>query len=330
MKTRSLQIQPPPLNQLNPEVHEQQSSTSGDVNSTPMPALPYKNELIDIAVTQLRVSPFNARKIRPQERIEKVAESLKENGQKDPIYVYPGVGDDVGFYMVLGGETRRRAALELGLSTLRAFVDRNVDPNDALGLIKISHILNDSLVECDLDRGMMSTRLSAAGHTYEEIAGALDIGSRQHVLRLIKLASLPKSFIDFGQKYPERFSASLGDLIHQAIEKHDEDFALELLQGALNDKLTHKKIENAIKKGPSAIKEIGNSKQRRRIRRIGGVEIKAPDAQGNGRYDTYDALIPGHKILKLQVEITDSQFKKFDKWIFNIIDKFVAGKEDEE
>jgi ParB/RepB/Spo0J family partition protein len=284
------------------------------------------HNLIDIPVSQLRISPFNARKIRPHKRIEKVAESLKENGQKDPFYVYPGINDDTGYYMVLGGETRWRAALIVGLVTLSAFVDRCVDPTDELALTKISHILNDSIDECDLDRGLTAIQLSDAGHTYEKIAAVLGITSRSHIVPLIRLASLPKRFIDLGQDFPERFSASLGDLIHQAIEKYDEDFALELLKKALYENFPHKKIEKAIKIGPAVI--MGDDdKQRRRIRRIGGMDIKLSDSPG-GRYDSCDAKTPGYKVLKFQVELTDAQAKKLDKWLYESFAKLVDDKEE--
>ena len=87
-----------------------------------------KQQVIKIPVTKLRVSPFNARKIRPPKRITKIAESMKVEGQVDPLYVYPGIGEDEGYFMVLGGETRRLAALQISKPELDALVDSDDEP----------------------------------------------------------------------------------------------------------------------------------------------------------------------------------------------------------
>ena len=283
-------------------------------------------EVVDIPVSKLRVSPCNARKIRLPKRVSKIAESLKNNGQKDPLYVYPGAGEDEGYFMVLGGETRRLGALQIALPTLKAFVDRKVDPTDALNLTKISNILNDSADECDLDRGMLAIDLLEKWHTQGEVAEVLELESHTHVQRLIKLAALPKRFIDFGQDYPERFSASLGAYISQAIDRHGEDFAHNLLKAALVDELPHRKIAKAIEVGPSD-KQPGQERGKR-LRRDGGFDIPTPDAPG-GRYDVYKSKTPGLKVLKLQVEIPDELAKDLNEKLTEVLTQFIQTSKEQ-
>lgn len=282
-------------------------------------------EVIDIPVSKLRVSPYNARKVRLPKRVSKIAESLQNNGQKDPLYVYPGVGEDEGYFMVLGGETRRLGALQITLPMLKAFVDRKVDPTDALALTKISSILNDSADECDLDRGMVAINLLEKGHTQSEVAEVLELESHTHVQRLVKLASLPKRFVDFGQDYPDRFSASLGAYISQAIEKHGEDFAFDLLKSALVDELTHRKIAKAIEAGPSN-KQSGQERGKR-LRRDGGFDIPAADCPG-GRYDVYKSKTPGLKVLKLQVEIPDELANGLNEELTKVLTRFIQDSKE--
>lgn len=303
------------------------SATTQPPVSPPLLHLAGAEEVIDIPVNKLRVSPCNARKIRLPKRVSKIAESLKNNGQKDPLYVYPGVGDDEGYFMVLGGETRRLGALQIALPTLKAFVDRKVDPVDSLNLTKISNILNDSADECDLDRGMVAIDLLEKGHTQGEVAEVLELESHTHVQRLVKLASLPKRFIDFGQDYPERFSASLGAYISQALERHGEDFGYDLLKAALVDELTHRKIAKAIEAGPSS-KQAGQERGKR-LRRDGGFDITTPDAPG-GRYDVYKSKTPGLKVLKLQVEIPDELAKDLNEKLTEVLTQFIQSSKEQQ
>jgi ParB-like chromosome segregation protein Spo0J len=50
-------------------------------------------EILKIPLAQLVPSPFNVRSIRTPKRIEELAHSLAEDGQKEPITVYPGEKD---------------------------------------------------------------------------------------------------------------------------------------------------------------------------------------------------------------------------------------------
>lgn len=279
-----------------------------------------KQQVIKIPVTKLRVSPFNARKIRPPKRITKIAESMKVEGQVDPLYVYPGIGEDEGYFMVLGGETRRLAALQISKPELDALVDTNVDPNDGLALTKLSSILNDSADETPLDKGMCAIELVGKGYTQVQIADALDLDSHTTVQRLIKLASLPKRFIDLGQEYPDKFSGSLGDLINRALEKHGDEFAFSLLESTLLRDMTHKKIEAAIKEGP--VDKTGGEERGKRLRRDGGFDIPTPGAPG-GRYDVYKSKTPGLKVLKMQIEVPDDLAKDLHDDISELLQRFI-------
>ncbi|MDR2689823.1 MAG: ParB N-terminal domain-containing protein [Azoarcus sp.] len=51
-------------------------------------------EILKIPLAQLAPSPFNVRSIRTLKRIEELARSLAEDGQKEPITVYPGEKDE--------------------------------------------------------------------------------------------------------------------------------------------------------------------------------------------------------------------------------------------
>jgi ParB family chromosome partitioning protein len=75
------------------------------------------SEIRQIPLAQLVPSPYNVRSVRPDERIAALAQSLAEDGQKEPITVY--FGND-GKYLILSGVTRYLAAQSLGWETLDA------------------------------------------------------------------------------------------------------------------------------------------------------------------------------------------------------------------
>ncbi|MDR2688478.1 MAG: ParB N-terminal domain-containing protein, partial [Azoarcus sp.] len=54
-----------------------------------------------IPLPQLTPSPYNARRIRTTARIEEVARSLAEHGQREPITTYPGTGKEAGKYLIV-------------------------------------------------------------------------------------------------------------------------------------------------------------------------------------------------------------------------------------
>ena len=283
-------------------------------------------DVLSIPVSKLRVSPYNARKIRVPKRIARVAESLKAHGQKDPLYVYPGNGDDTGYYLVLGGETRRLAALQIALPSLKAIVDYRLNPDDALTLTRISSILNDSADECDLDRAMVVAGLLDKGHTQTEAAEVLGLESHTHIQRLNKLATLPRRFIDFGQDYPERFSASFGAYISQAIEKHGEDFGYTLMQTAILENISHRKLMRMIEDGPRGKQTI--SENTHRLRRDGGFDISLPDAPG-GRYDIYKSKNLGMKVLKMQLEVPENLANELNQKLTKVLVDFMSASKPE-
>ena len=76
-------------------------------------------KLEKIAVKDIRTNPFQPRKVFDQEKLEELAQSIKENGLIQPIIVRqsPVIG-----YEILAGERRYRASLLAGLTSIPAVV----------------------------------------------------------------------------------------------------------------------------------------------------------------------------------------------------------------
>jgi ParB-like chromosome segregation protein Spo0J len=111
-----------------------------------------------ISLTCLAPSPFNARSLRTEARVAGIAQSLAEDGQREPITVYPGAGEQAGKYLIVSGVTRYLAALSLGWETLEAREDATLDPANALLLVRASHLHNDTHRETELDHAYVHGR----------------------------------------------------------------------------------------------------------------------------------------------------------------------------
>ncbi len=271
---------------------------------------------VAIPLSQLRVSKYNARKVRTETRIREVAKSLQIDGQLDPLLVYPGIGDDRGHFMILGGETRHLAAIRIGLPTLNAIVDKSLDPNDGLKLTKVSRILNDTTKESDLDRAMVAASLIESGYTQLQAAEAINVESHTQVQRLLKLLALPAHFIELGQTSAERFSAALASIISDAIKKCSEDFAFKLLQTALETDISLRRLEQSIK--VEVNKSTRESAAGTRKKRIGTVDIVIAGTKG-GSLDLYRGVKSGTKVVKLEAEIPEALAEEWHRKFLAIV-----------
>lgn len=251
--------------------------------------------------------------------IERMAACLESNGQRNPITVYPGTGPDTGVYYVLGGETRRLGALQLGWQCLDALIDFTVDPTDACAVSQYSTLLNQGQHETDLDRAISALALSNTGKSLAQIAAALVLDSRTTAQRLLRMAKLPAKCIELGRQFPDRFSSSLAAFIHEAHAAHGEQFALELLQQGLQGR-SHKLLAEDVKRGPvfrngsEAPGTIAGKRKRREI----GFDISIGNSL-NGRYDLFKSPSPGVKAVRFNLEceesIADRFHDEFQRWL---------------
>jgi len=274
-----------------------------------------------IPIGKLKPSPYNSRSVRTQERIDEIAESMRVNGQIDPIDVYPGGEEDEGCYFVLGGETRRLAAIQIGLSDIKAIVDTSLSPSDALSLAKKATILNGSQDECDLDRAMFVARLIKQGYFFIDVAEALGL-ERSRVTRLLKLMDLPEEFRELGKKYPDRYTADVGYYIEKAIDTFSLEFAFSLLEKVLLGQITHSRLEQEIEEGPD--KKLPETHTGKRLRREASTKIVIGGVVG-GRYSVFRSPNPEQMVLKLQVTLSEGKARELDAEIKNILGRITES-----
>ncbi|MAK09109.1 MAG: chromosome partitioning protein ParB [Rhodobacteraceae bacterium] len=143
------------------------------------------NSLKKVKIELLRAGQYQPRKAFNQEKLQELADSIKAQGLIQPIVVRPSPG---GFFEILAGERRLRAAKLAGLKLVSVIVEE-VSDRDAMSLALIENIQREDLSAIEeaaaLDRLVKEFQMS-----HDEIAKAVG-RSRASVSNLIRLLGLP-------------------------------------------------------------------------------------------------------------------------------------------
>jgi ParB/RepB/Spo0J family partition protein len=195
----------------------------------------------------LGVSSLNIRQYRTDARIDALAESLREDGQQEPIVVYAGKEAHAGSYWIVSGVTRYLAAQRLGWEALAAREDETLDAGDTLALVKASRLYNDTRQETELDHALMARQLREAGYTRTQIAHTLGYKSEHIVSRLKTFFELPEALLTEGITHAEKFSTSLSRILKKAVHDIGEDKTRVILKRVFAENLSRRETERLIR-----------------------------------------------------------------------------------
>ena len=163
---------------------------SATVAARPSPQTSAPGELRQILLEQLVESPWNPRKTFDPKKLAELADSLKSQGQLNPIVVRPTAGwgtKNGGQYEVGAGHRRLRAARKAGLPTLLAVV-REMDDVAFLKLLTIENLQRDDVHELEEAEGY---QLLMDRAKYDAAAIATEVGkSESYVYQRLKLLAL--------------------------------------------------------------------------------------------------------------------------------------------
>ena len=155
----------------------QSQSTSGDLK---------------IAISKLRPSSIQPRRLFDKNSINELAESIKSKGLVQPILVRPSKSE-VGEYEIIAGERRWRAAQIAQLHELPAVV-KNLDDVEALEMAIIENVQRADLSPIEEAAGYKKL-MEQYNHTQEALSPIVG-KSRSHIANIIRLLNLPASIQD--------------------------------------------------------------------------------------------------------------------------------------
>ncbi|MGB5868062.1 MAG: ParB/RepB/Spo0J family partition protein, partial [Arcobacteraceae bacterium] len=150
-----------------------------------------KNEIYEIDVNNIKLNPYQPRKIFNEEKLRELSESIEKNGLLQPIVVTK----DAGTYLLVAGERRLRATKLANLSTIKALVI-DVDNDKLRELALIENIQRDDL-------NIIEVAYSYAGLindydiTHYELAKIVSKSrsSISNILRLLTLSSFAQKML---------------------------------------------------------------------------------------------------------------------------------------
>ena len=147
---------------------------------------------LKIAISKLRPSSIQPRRLFDKNSINELAESIKSKGLVQPILVRPSKSEE-GEYEIIAGERRWRAAQIAQLHELPAVV-KNLDDVEALEMAIIENVQRADLSPIEEAAGYKKL-MEQYNHTQEALAPIVG-KSRSHIANIIRLLNLPASIQD--------------------------------------------------------------------------------------------------------------------------------------
>lgn len=229
-----------------------------------------------VPISRLKLSPHQSRHVRTEERVEELKNTLLQDGQQEPITVYPGTGPNEGYLFVISGGTRLEASRRLGWTELESQVDDSIDQNDALGIVRISSIHNNTAIEADIDRAYTAKNLLEMNFTKEMIATAIGTKTTRDVTRLLSFFKLPPAALQLGAQKPSKFSAAFCEVLNSAADLFSEESLCELIKTAFAENWSIRELERRISLEKRQ-KARNQGTSRSRSRRLVLQEYKSAD-----------------------------------------------------
>lgn len=139
-----------------------------------------------IALSKIEPNPNQPRKKFDQQALEELAESIRLHGIITPITVRPG--DKNGYYQIIAGERRWRAARLAGLQEMPAMV-LEAQESEVMELALIENLQRQDLNPIEEAEGY-ELLMQQFGMTQEEVAHRV-VKSRPAVANALRLLALP-------------------------------------------------------------------------------------------------------------------------------------------
>ena len=169
-------------------------------------------QLLALRIDAIRPDPYQPRRTFPEESLQELSESIRQDGVIQPIEVTQARS---GQYMIVHGERRWRAAQMAGLDTIPAVVRRRdydevtrfvrqlvenlqrEDLNDvdrAYGMVRLRDLMQEEL-DAEIAEGIVSGKPHSKTMSWAKVSERLGF-TRQRASQLIQLLDLPEEIKD--------------------------------------------------------------------------------------------------------------------------------------
>ena len=217
-----------------------------------------------VQIKDIQKNPYQPRKEFSEEKIQELAQSIKENGLIQPIIVRksPVLG-----YEILAGERRYRASIVAGLSEVPVIVKQLSDQDMMLHSI-IENLQRENLNPIEEARAYQS--LIDKGFTHTEIAEKMG-KSRPYITNLVRLLGLPKHILT------EVESGKLSQAHARLLIQLSSDKQDKLLNRIQTENLSVRQVEQILqktKKSSRKEKDHFVKEEEQKLKKILGLDVQ--------------------------------------------------------
>lgn len=209
---------------------------------------PTEEHLHKVSVNQLQRGQYQPRLEFKQEKLQELADSIKSQGLLQPIVVRKL---NNGFYEILAGERRWRAAQLAGLNEVSVIV-KIINDEAALAIALIENIQRENLNVVE-EALALQRLLDEFGLTHEQVAKSVG-RSRTAVSNLLRLLQLPEEIKNYLSKGELEMGHARALLSLSAFQQ------LKLAEQIIDKGLSVRQVEELVKRshGDVAIKSKKN------------------------------------------------------------------------
>jgi len=193
-----------------------------------------ESSIVEINISLIEPNPNQPRKTFDKDKIQELAESIKEHGLIQPIIVKK-VGEN---YQIIAGERRWRACTDLGLDKIPAIV-RDLDNKSQTEMALIENIQREDLNPIDeaIAYDLLIQRYDLTQEELSKVVGKSRVYVT-NILRLLKLSEFVKKMIIEG-----KISQGHGKILIGLTENRQT----QLINRVIKEKLSVRELEKIVK-----------------------------------------------------------------------------------
>lgn len=191
------------------------------------------DEVVELPIDELRPNPYQPRKVFDEDKLNELAESIKEHGVFQPIIVKKS---SIKGYEIIAGERRVKACKIAGINKIPAII-RDFSEQQMMEIALLENLQRENLNSIEEAMAYRSL-LDAMGVTQEELANRLG-KSRSHITNMLGLLNLPEEVKDM--IIDEKISMSHARVLSKMGNKED---IIALANKIVEENLNVRDLEN--------------------------------------------------------------------------------------
>lgn len=245
-------------------------------------------EKSEIALDRIKPNPYQPRENFDQDKLDEMAQSIRQHGVLQAIVVCPAGGDND--YYLVAGERRCRAAKLAGLTTIPAIV-RSYDRKAMLEIALIENLQREDLNPIE-EASAYRQLMKDFDYTQEELAQRLG-KSRPSIANSVRLLALPETILKLiaqgmitaGQARP---------LLAIPEQAKQEEYAKKIVDEGLTARdaeklsvIAGKKRRNLITEKQEATVDPLTSELQLQIQRRLGTKVRIKPAKSGGTIEIH-------------------------------------------